>query len=817
MKNIYLAHLENTKELDNDKDRLDYHSAILRSLTQLVTVTTLEWVKRFAINDVQALDNDIERFRKPADGMPITLLDNLVPIVHSNGEKQYLKGWFEKSAEYPEPLCQELQKWVQFRNKRQAHGVVDQKQAEDWATKTFNLIEQCLSVFEKGIPSINADKLLTIDLANKKHIVETPLLIDEQAIVISEVKQKKTGWKLMVQLLNNDESKEVTKDLPDSNVFVTNDAPYESYKIIEVFTGSEEAHILQHNSPVRQTDTFQGRTDELEALIDWLNDSDSRRCLVHGDGGYGKTTLVLEFINQLLGSELDLECSPPQVICYYSAKMTRWTASGITYFTGIKPVLDDSVRELMLCMYDVLTKDWYTSSGRALIDKAAAALRANKFSRNDILIILDNTETLASTPQDTKELAKLIDLLGRLVGRVIVTSRRQEAIEAKQLLVEGLTVQDSVNLLKSLAEQHNAKPILQAGEATLRRVSEKLTYKPILLEALVVYISRASVGIEQALDSLYRKSNDELLEFLYEDAWERIGELHKDAFFVLASLKCPLDQYSISRVCQLVEIQHSEFQTSLAETHFAHVTDYGSHYTLELIELAERFFVKKLKEKISQDQERIESLAAEVEGYVIKRNEIEAAYKQDRVAEAFRGELAKAAKIAFDKGELEDALDLFELAIEEDSMNAALHDRYAWVLFHKTDKHERALELSRKSITLNPDNCDAVVNFAIINYALGRIDIGDEYIELSERLGRPRSFILLRKAIARFHQARNSQVSEALTLYAKAMELLQQATRVHQNITGYDIKNLRDIQKYQDEVRKKVAILEKVSKQVQSN
>ncbi len=96
MKNIYLAYLENAKKIANDKDRLDCHSAILRSLTQLVTVTTLEWVKRFAINDVQAFNSDIERFRKPADGMPVTLLDNLVPIVHSNGGKEYLKGWFEK-------------------------------------------------------------------------------------------------------------------------------------------------------------------------------------------------------------------------------------------------------------------------------------------------------------------------------------------------------------------------------------------------------------------------------------------------------------------------------------------------------------------------------------------------------------------------------------------------------------------------------------------------------------------------------------------------------------------------------------------------
>lgn len=735
------------------------------------------------------------------------LLDQLVPIIRSNGEKQYFSGWFEINAKNPTPLCKELQAWVQFRNKRQAHGVLDQTQTKIWAGKTFSLIEQCLDVFEKGIPDEAIDGTLTTTVANKKLVIETPVLIDGQAVVISQISQKKTGWKLIAQLLNNTDSKEVIKDLTETNVFVTKGNAYESYKIVEVKTGAEE-HILQHNSPVRQTETFQGRTDELEALVDWLNDSDSRRCLVYGDGGYGKTTLVLEFINQLLDSDLKLEGAPPQVICYYTAKMTKWTADGITYFTGIQPVLDDSVRELMLCMNDVLSKDWYTSSGRSLINKAAEALKANKFSRDDILIILDNTETLASKPQDTKELAKLIDLLGRLLGRVIVTSRRQESIEAKQLLVEGLTLQDSVTLLESLAEQHQAKAILQAGDAKLRKVSQKLTCKPILLEALVVYVSRASVGIDQALESIYRKSNDELLEFLYEDAWDRIGDLHKDAFFILASLSCPLDQYSISRTCQLVEIQHSEFQTSLSETHFANVTDYGAYYTLELIELAQRFFIKKLKEKVQEDQDRIEDLVEDVARYVVKRNEIEAAYKQDRVAEAFRSEMAKAAKVAIDKGDLEEGLECFELAIEEDSMNAALHDRYAWVLFNKTDQHDRALELSHKSVKLNPENCDAVVNYAIINYKLGNISTGDKYIELSERLGRPKSFVLLRKAIARFHLARKENPTEALKLYKKTMDFLNQAKKVHETISGYDMKNLKDINKYQDEVRKRVAALE---------
>ncbi|HIF9156653.1 TPA: hypothetical protein ACX6PJ_001278 [Photobacterium damselae] len=809
MKKIYLSQLEKLKTLESASCRLDGQSAMLRSLMQLVTVTSLEWVRTFAVNDVQLFESDIERFHKPSDGMPITLLDQLIPIIRANGESKYLNGWFESTPQFSEALCKELQSWVQFRNKRQAHGVLDQKQTTIWAEKTLILIERCISVFNVAIPTINTGGLLTINVANRTLNIETPLLFDNQAVVISKIGQKKTGWKITVQVLNHQDSKEITIDLPETNIFITKGNTYEHYKIIEISTGNDE-YILQHNSPVRQTDTFQGRADELEALVDWLNDTDSRRCLVYGDGGYGKTTLVLEFINQLLDSELELECTPPQVICYYSAKMTKWTSSGITYFTGIQPVLDDSIRELMLCMHDVLSKDWYSSSGRALINKAAEELKSNKFDRNDILIILDNTETLASRTQETKELSKLIDLLGRVVGRVIVTSRRQESIEAKQLLIEGLTVNDSVELLKSLAEEHNARPIIQAGEAKLRRVSEKLMCKPILLEALVVYISRASVSIEQALDNLYRKSNDELLEFLYEDAWERIGELHKEAFFILASLNCPLDQYSISRTCQIVEIQHTEFQTSLSETHFATVTDYGSYYTMELVELAQRFFIKKLKEKVEEEQKRVQEFVKEVETYVVKRNEIESAYKQDRVAEAFRCEAAKAAKVAIDKGELDDALVLFDLAIEEDSLNAALHDRYAWVLFNKTDQYSKALSLSHKSVTLNPDNCDAIVNYAIINYRVGNLEIGDEYLDISERLGRPKSFVLLRKAIARFHLARKTGPIEAIKLYGKSMSLLNHAVKVHENISGYDAKNLRDIRKYQDEIRKRVTKLEKL-------
>ncbi|WP_163921352.1 ATP-binding protein [Photobacterium sp. Alg240-V54] len=808
MKKIFEKQIDVAKTLSDPSAQLNFQSSILRSLMQLATITSLEYVKESIPVEDPNLDENIERFLTPSDGMPITLLDQLIPIIRSN-EKKYCNGWFEATNGFDNSLCKDLLLWVQFRNKIQAHGVLDQEKTRLWANKTIQLIERCLKIFDLAIPKVKDKKLLTIKIAGKERIIESPLLINGNATVISRITQKKTGWKMSVQPLNYGCSDEVILDLSESNIFATKSNAYESYKIIEITTNNND-YIIQHNSPVRQTDTFEGRTEELEALTDWLSDDDSRRCLVYGDGGYGKTTLVLEFINQLLESNLELTKKPPEVICYYSAKMTRWTSEGITYFTSIQPVLDDSVRELMGCLHDVLSKDWYTRSGRALVNKAVEELKANKFTRDEILIILDNTETLASTSQETKELAQQIDLMGRVIGRVIVTSRRQESIEAKQLLVQGLTMTDSVNLLQSLAHEHKAKPIIQAGDAKLRKISEKLMYKPILLEALVIYISRANVGIEQAMENLYRKSNDELLEFLYEDAWERIGGLQKEAFFILASLHCPLDQYSISRTCQLLEIQHSEFQTSLSETHFATVIDYGSHYILELVELAKRFFIKKLNEKSSKTQARINSFVDEIDKYVVQRNEIESAYKKDRIAEAFRSELAKAAKVEVDKNNINEAIVLFELALEEDSLNAALHDRYAWILFNKTNEYEKARTLSEKAVSLNPDNCDAIVNYAIINYRLNKLELGDKYIELSEKLGRPKSFVLLRKAIARQHKARletNPKVS--LEWYGKSMELLNLAEKFHENISGYDAKNLRDIKKYQDDVRKKVYRLEK--------
>ncbi len=248
----------------------------------------------------------------------------------------------------------------------------------------------------------------------------------------------------------------------------------------------------------------------------------------------------------------------------------------------------------------------------------------------------------------------------------------------------------------------------------------------------------------------------------------------------------------------------------MAETHFASLTDYGSRYEIELVELAKKFFEKKLSESSTGKISHIKALAMQVDSYVANREEIEKAYTEDRVADAFRSIYAKAAKVAVDKGDFVEADDNFQLAILEDPTNAALHDRYAFFLLNKLKDSKRALEMSKLSVSLNPANCDANVTMAFIYYRLGNLPEGDNWLDKSQRLGRPDDFCFLRKGVARYHQAfklnDNESAIEQLNL---AQLLLNKARKASSTDTGYGIKNLNEIVKYQDLVLKRIYNLRK--------
>lgn len=799
MNRIFKDELDVVDNLPNQEAKIAYLTSILRSLLHTVSVAIMELTARNVDSDITALDDLIRLFRTPSDGMPHQIVDTLLPSIRSELSPRLAYGWFEtRGSRSNISLSRKVGEWVSFRNDRPGHGVIDVNHTEEWAPRTRNIILECLNVFEDLLPRLNANKELRFSKNLGGELLQTPVQYMGHAIVIRSITQRKTGWRLQGQKLCRQNAETFFIPLPEDNLFACIEEPKLKYTLKEIVTDTG-SDIVEHNIPRRQTESFSGRERELVALKEWLNDEDSRRCMIFGDGGYGKTTLLLEFLNRYLEGDIPLPNNKPTLLCYYTAKMTRWSADGLAYLGNGQPIVDECIRKLMEHFHPKLSKDWYTTSGDALIDKAKNILVENKLTRDDVLLIVDNTETLVSDIYSGDELARTLNQIGRQLARVIITSRRQEQLEATSIRVEGLTESDSIKLLNDVANDYSADAILKAGHSTLKRIAKQMLYKPLLMEALVIYIARAKTGIDHALEIMYKKSDRDLLEFLYEDAWERLDEPQKHVFCLAISITRELNSTSIAHACKLIEIPHGEFLNCLKETHFANSTDYGSYYEIEMVELAKRFFEKKMSELEPTTKETIQKFANKVDEYVKKREEIEVQYKDDRVAEAFRNEWAKAAKVAADAGDLSGAKENYELAIEDDPCNSALHDRFAWFLANRMNDLDEARSHAEKAVNLNPENCDAVVTLAIINFRLGDILSGDSLIDKAQKLGRPESFCLLQKGISRYQASRktgNMRLKEALLESAK--DLLSLAERRHSSTFGYGAKNLSDIVKYKN-------------------
>lgn len=804
MLDIYTKQLEIARHHGSDAESLSYLSSILRSLLQTLAISALE----VTIQATPVVDNDsnlkqfIDRFSQPSDGLPLEILDSLVPKVRSLVFRGFMKGWYEKENGGEKTIVEALTEWVEFRNKRPGHGVLDLPTTSLWAKRAGDLIQRILDSSADILPQTSSSGLVA-KVGDIAVLLTVPLVSDNSAIVVSKVFCRGGVWKIQGQILSWSDARDITIDLNPSNLFSTEYRPNDKFKWSEVAYGTDSRLVL-NNVPVRQTSTFVGRKKELDKLTEWLNDiADSRTCLVYGDGGFGKTTLVLEFFNKLIEDGVEAtESPPPSVISFYTAKKTKWTEEGLVHFKGISDAMEDSVRELMYCLHPVLGKEWYKLEGRALIEKAASELSKESFTRDDVLLIIDNTETLATSASDAEELADFIARVAKRVGRVVITSRRRELLAAAPVPVSHLSEEEALTLIRKLGAEYSARSVVQSSEPKLRRACEQLMYKPLLIDTLVRYIARSSSGIQEGLDQILRKTNDELLEFLYEDAWLRMYKMVQEVFIVLSSLATPPDSKSIGDVCREIGVSHSEFQSSLAETYFATITDRGDIYDLEIVELAKEFFRQKKRRAPKQDAERFDKIAFKVDKLAAARYEVDRNYRMDRVADAYRSEYAKAAKLAIIRRDYIAARENFDLAVIEEPLNAALRERIASFMLRNLGKADLALPFARKATELDSQSSDAWLTLGLVKYQVGDISGGDIALDHAMEHGKPESLCLLRKGIARYHAARLEPYGKrSPKMLKEAATLVETSLRLPVAQDFFSQKNTREAEKYVSLIR----------------
>lgn len=500
--------------------------------------------------------------------------------------------------------------------------------------------------------------------------------------------------------------------------------------------------------PDRLTQHFTGRIKELVELEDWLDDLDSRACMLIGDGGIGKTTLAIEFVHRLLNGQVRTEWRP-EIITFYTAKQTRWGLEGLETIRTTPVNIADVALEIRRSLDPKpLGREWLAMEPDRAIMKLAGYLHDEwGIRRQDHLIILDNTETMARNYQEVEDLKREIRGLARHVGKVLLTSRRREAVEARHIEISPLDEDESVELLRSRADELQCQPILQAGLSTLRKYSRKLGNKPLVLEVFVQAANVPQMSLDRAFQRVQRMKNEDLGEFLFSDAWNRLSKDMRHLLLLMARVSDVHDEISLKLCCEKTDVLLSAAEDSLEASYgIASITKVGGHlqviFNHDFLRFCQGRTVQIAGENVPTSQS-IESIRRRHRDFMDSSSR----RVHDRVSSAFRHPYARAARVAFDDGRYEDCELFYEEAIGADPENGLLFDRFAYFLFSQRRLPEALLKATQAT-SLAPRDPESWFTRGMIEGRLGRTDEALTSLRLSEQLGKSRQLCLLQQAYA---------------------------------------------------------------------
>jgi len=738
----------------------DFLNSIIRSILQTACFTAIEILDNTA-DDLPSTDIPAiaRQLLQPSDGDTERLLSTAAPLLCEGGV-DINRGWFGRLGPNPS-IRDRVTSWCSYRNNRIGHGVVALDVREEALSWLPQLAEDLVNALTPLLPEALQDgttRLCVQSRGSAAYIsIPSVRIEDGKPLVVRHIRQRGLCWSVKGQVLDPSHSPEIGFEFEDSGLTRIVQGATNRYRqeAVRLAGGADAEWKPMVLLPRRQTDTFEGRAVQLAELTTWLNDLDSKACNLYGDGGIGKTTLVLEALNRHLDGQAPEITWRPEVICFFSAKQTRWGADGLVYLKGIAPPIDDAVRALASVYEDANSKEWHAIAGGPLIAKAETLLRDLGLRREQILLVLDNTETLARSAEDEQRLGQAIADITRRLARVLITSRRRERMEALPIEVPPLNLEDSLRLVQRLATTYDALPVKQAGESGRRKLVTSLGGHPIKIDVCCRLIGRYGYSLERSKQVVL--ANSDLGQFLYEDAWSRLEIGPKRALVSLAQLGDSLPGELIQFVCGQLQVDQTIVLAALEETKFSVRFDYATQFDVRL-EASALSFLRSAYEGLQTPDKLIVdeavALASRRRAELLRAHAVDVT---DRISDAFRTDAAKAAWQAASRGLNEDATFWYEEAIKVEPTNAQLLDRFAFFLAAKVRDLDRAALVAKEACRLDPSYPDAFFTAGHVAASLGSVSLADQMLDKAAALGMPPHRCELQKARARFRELENEQ------------------------------------------------------------
>lgn len=713
---------------------------------------------------------DIGAFSQPADGSLVSLLSQLFVAAENVGWRSVGRHYWEQ-VELPEELRPltgtsranletVLMAFVRSRNDgAEGHGLPGGYNPRTDIAVVRSLLRGVISVLpvaakdgEKLLLPTHGDRpaeeLVTLRLSDGNPICYRKLRRTSAGRVQVDAQVQKS---LLTRGDLTYEVQNVLLDLPR--------AATPEYSIEEPTWTDSWKPFVHIPDRLASTDVFTGRAKEMSALADWADDPDSRKCMVWGDGGVGKTTLVVEFLHRLLEGKAGVSWRP-ELITFYTAKKTRWGLQGLEQISaqdiGVADVALDVARMLTT---PNLERAWFEKSPREVIQRLATLQADMKVTRDSHLIVLDNTETMARNDADIQALASQINELSKRVGRVILTSRRREQIEALPIQTENWTDVEGAEFLRKRGAVLRCTSIQQAGDATLRKYSRLLINKPIAIEVFVQAASASGVSLDSAFQRVQRMQRQDLGQFLYDDAWARLSPELRRVLLLMSRLGDSHDQYLMQLCCQRTDVTVAAASEAIEESRgIASVSRFEGTLQVTFNPEFYNYCVERwelIDGKRTPTEDDVDWVRRRYGEFVASAS----TQVYDRNVRAFRVPAARAAWKSFTENKFDAALDYYEIAALEDPENGWLFDRFAYTLM-KMRRWEAALEKAGKAVLLLPTDPEVFFTKGMIESRRGAVEAAVRDLDRAAVLGKPKHLCEMQKAYAYVYST-PSNLSEA--------------------------------------------------------
>ncbi|MDZ7858808.1 ATP-binding protein [Sphaerotilus sp.] len=734
--------------------------AIVRLLLQHSAILLAERIaaqRMKSASQMLSANLPISSLREPADGTLLAALCEMLVIAENEGSAGISNPilrttvsdrpcWRLLETNVPCSAERLLSAFVDVRNDGvEGHGLIGNNDLEAEGDALELIIEACQQILP--VIDTNGETLWTQLDDGSRYVLRTLKAYSGNISCYRSIKRFTTDRCLVKAQIERGlfEREDVSYEIEDPFISVRSSA-LPAYSIVSTATKDWSPITLL---PERLTKQFTGRERELEELRDWLDDSESRACMLFGDGGIGKTTLAVEFMHRLLDGTIKTSYKP-ELITFYTAKKTRWGLNGLELIR-IADVGVADVATLIPRALDgkPLDRSWYVKDADAVIHKLATYLAKDwGVSRNNHLLILDNTETMASNAEEVKTLARQMRELSRRVGRILLTSRRREAIEANQVEIKPLSEPESVKFLRARAKVLDRKPILMAGDSTLTKYSRNLGCKPLVLEVFVGALGESGIGLESAYQRVQRMHTQDLGEFLYADAWNRTSHPMQYLLLLMTRVSEIHDDTLLKLCCGQVGISVLSAYDALEESRgIAQISRYQDDTQILFSSEFLKFCAQKemvVDGKIVPNSASVEKVKSRYAEFLKSRS----AKVSDRIDRAYRHAYARAANTAYREGRDEDCEAFYELALSADPDNGWLYDRYAVFLSSKYPaRRAEALDWAKKSTHLIPNDGDAWYTRGILEAKL-RIAASIDSLDRAAANGKPKHLCLLQQARA---------------------------------------------------------------------